>query len=1033
MNWACLRKRWIISGTAWDFSACKRWAVARKLGKWAAGVGLPVLLFIFGLALSRLSYEALFPRWSGLARPFPSLSLAFFVSLLGIWVWRRRFSRFPASCALPLLLNLLWLLDPAVDLLRSRLIFAASLWLMPVLMVKDGWSVAYNQLPVPRQQSEVRNPQTAILLLWLALVPVYLLTLGRTVGRADTFEFQVVAPQLGIAHPTGYPLYLLLGKLWTELIPFGPVAWRLNLGTAVYALIAVTFLFLLGLRLVKRPLPALLAAVALGITPTFWSQAVEAEVYTLHALIVCAALWLMVEMSARRLEIGEWRFVALAILLGLGLTNHLTTLFLFPPTALILLTALNHNRHQSLISNLQSLAKLVLAFLVPLTLYAYLPLRWQALHGEGMGFGRFVDWVIGGRFQGALQWRAWLEDPTRYEIVGRLFLDNWGWFNLALAGLGFFYLAWRQRRAALLLFLAWFGFTFYALNYYVPDLDVFLMGAQVVVAVWWAAGAAVILDFRFWVADLRLPFTGDGMRETRNGLRIGGQFLLSTFLFLPILLLATATWPRVDRSQDDGLASWGTAVLTLPLAANSAILADSEKIAPLYYLQQVEGLRPDLNIMVLPDEAAYRAALDARIAAGQTVYLARYLPGLESIYHLRALGPLTEVSPHPLPAPPDTATASDLHFGPLRLLAYEAAAANGYAPRTAALILYWQATAPTEEFLYVYVRWQGHDPLYAAGQHPAHNNYPTLAWRAGEVVPDFYLLPHPISAAPQRLALQVAVAPPFTPAADLAWQTVTTLTLPETGELPLARPFRMHIPGAALSGTQFPAQIRPQTPLRLLLTGYGAPLVAGDDQALLPNRQSPIADLLSPISYAVLLDGLAENGRFPLVVRPGKGKAICGWLQTGRDACTLGVVEISGAPLPAGAVNFADKIALMEITIPDTRLQPGGVLPLTLTWQGLAPLAADYTVFVQVLDANDRIVGQVDAWPVQGTRPTSQWVPGQIITDPYAVQLAAELPPGEYRLIVGWYLLADLRRLPLLDTSGNVVDDRVVVDGLIRP
>ncbi len=118
---------------------------------------------------------------------------------------------------------------------------------------------------------------------------------------------------------------------------------------------------------------------------------------------------------------------------------------------------------------------------------------------------------------------------------------------------------------------------------------------------------------------------------------------------------------------------------------------------------------------------------------------------------------------------------------------------------------------------------------------------------------------------------------------------------------------------------------------------------------------------------------------------------------------------------------------------PNTRLQAGGLLPLTLTWQGLAPLAEDYTVFVQVLDANDRIVGQVDAWPVQGTHPTSQWTPGETISDPYTVPLDPDLPPGEYRLIVGWYLLADLRRLPVLDAAGSPVDDRVVVEGLVRP
>ncbi|MCA9933321.1 MAG: DUF2723 domain-containing protein [Ardenticatenaceae bacterium] len=978
---------------------------------WSQRLFLWMPLFIAGLALERLLYEAVFPRWLWLARPFPTLIIALIITVLAALVIRQ------SSATLPLLLNLLWLFDPTVDPTRSRLIFAASLWLTVVLITQSKWSMVNSQWSIANRF--ILHPSSFIL---LGLAPIYLLTLGRTVGRADTFEFQVVAAQLGIAHPTGYPLYLLLGKLWTAVIPIGSVAWRLNVGTAVYALLAATFIYYAGARLVKRPLPALLAALALGVTPTFWSQAVEAEVYTLHALIISAALWLMVGLGDWRLEIRDWRLVGLTFLLGLGLTNHLTTLFLFPSTAIILLIIVYHNRQKSLISNLQSLLKLALAFLIPLSLYAYLPLRWQALNGEPMGWRRFVDWVMGGRFQGALQWGAWLHDPARYEIVGRLFLDNWGGINLALTAVGLIYLIMRQRRAALLLFVTWLGFTFYALNYYVPDLNVFLTGAHVVMALWWAAGAAAIYDLRITIDD---------WQPIAHRLPITDYRLLITLLFLPILLLAIATWPQVDRSGVDGLVQWGTAVLNLPLAENSAILADSEKIAPLYYLQQAEGLRPDLDIMVLPDEAAYRAELDTRIAAGQAVYLARYLPGLEGIYHLRSMGPLTEVSTRPFTTLPAAAIPVNLSFGPLQLLGYEAVPNSDYAPRMTAVTLYWQAAAPLQQFWYVYLRWQGQPPLNASGQHPANDDYPTLAWRAGEIVPDFYLLPQPISAAPQTLAVQVAVAPPFTPAAALDWQTVTTLDLPATGGLDLARPYRIQLGPATLSGAQFPAQIRPQTPLPVLLMGSGE-LLAVSNERLATSNQQPVTNNQQPISYEVVFDGMG-NGRFPIIVQGEPGQVVCGWLQTGRDACTLGTVEVSGVPLPEGATNFDDKIALLDIAIPDTRLQAGGQLPLTLTWQGLAPLAEDYTVFVQVLDANDRIVGQIDAWPVQGTRPTSQWPPGETITDPYTVQLAPDLPPGEYRLIVGWYLLADLRRLPVLDAAGSPVDDKVIVEGLVRP
>ena len=58
-----------------------------------------------------------------------------------------------------------------------------------------------------------------------------------------------------------------------------------------------------------------------------------------------------------------------------------------------------------------------IAFAAPLLLYAYLPLRWRAVNGEAMGAARFVEWVAGGRFQGALQLMAWLRDPTRLSLI----------------------------------------------------------------------------------------------------------------------------------------------------------------------------------------------------------------------------------------------------------------------------------------------------------------------------------------------------------------------------------------------------------------------------------------------------------------------------------------------------------------------------------------------------------------------------------------------------------------------------------------
>ena len=991
-----------------------------------AGVLALGLGYVAGLATIRVLYEALFPAALWLARPGPALLLALLPAgaVYAAWRWLARRGGQPLAALaalLPLLLNLVYLFSPAVDPRFG-----------PFLLLASGWLASLLAAALLRVK-----PVRLLLWLWAALLPTYLLTMGRAVGRADTFEFQVVIPQLGIAHPTGYPLYLLLGRLFS-LLPAGSVAWRINLASVAFALVAVSLVYLLGLRLSqpgRAALAALLAALLLGLLPTFWSQAIEAEVYALHALFVAAVLLLLITLLRQPQPSAApkpyHRLLALAFALGLGLTNHLTTLFLLPPAGITLLFV-----YRPAGLNLKRLAGLALAFLAPLLLYAYLPLRWAAVNGEPMGAARFVDWVIGGRFQGALQLTAWLHDATRYQVVGRLFLAEWQPpILLLLVPVGLVVLFARQWRVALVLLLTWLGYTFYALNYYVPDLAVFLLPAHLVMAVWWGVGLAALVQ---------------GVAQAGGRFAPLGQAALYLLAIGPLVVTVGQTrWAAVSRASSDGQTGWAAGVLAQPLAQDGAILADSDKFPPLYYLQQAEGARPDLDITVLPDEAAYRANLAARLAAGQTVYLARYLPGLAGSYHLRSAGPLVEVGTAPLATLPAGAQPSDLRFGQVRLRGYLLEAAAATDPAGTALTLFWQADEPLDEVWHVYTRWAGQEyvgaPIPPAGQHPANNSYPTVAWEPGELVPDYHWLPRPGLNAPQELALQVALAPPFTRPEALAWQTVTTLLVAPPAALAEAQPqqpLRAQVGPLLLSGAVFPAQVRPGSALNVALAGYGAEAAAlqvalrpAGEATRLPGEQQalalPAVATDQPFVYTLPVGTAVPAGRYQLFAYHPALAARCGWLAPLREGCVLGEVTVSGVPLPAGATNFADQIALLDIDVPETELRPGGTLALTLHWQSLAPLPADYTVFVQVLDAQDRIVGQVDSWPLQGTYPTSQWPAGEVVSDPYLVPLAADLPPGPYRLQVGWYLLATLQRLPVLDEVGNIVDDKVMVEGLV--
>ena len=108
------------------------------------------------------------------------------------------------------------------------------------------------------------------------------------IAFGDWGEMQTVSHVLGVAHPTGYPTYVLLGWL-AQLVPIGSVAFRLNLLSAVLVAGALATVCAIAGRLGVRPVLAIAGALALGAVGTVWAAATVAEVNPLHLLLVRAA------------------------------------------------------------------------------------------------------------------------------------------------------------------------------------------------------------------------------------------------------------------------------------------------------------------------------------------------------------------------------------------------------------------------------------------------------------------------------------------------------------------------------------------------------------------------------------------------------------------------------------------------------------------------------------------------------------------------------------------------------------------------
>ncbi len=125
-------------------------------------------------------------------------------------------------------------------------------------------------------------------------------------------------------------------------------------------------------------------------------------------------------------------------------------------------------------------------------------------------------------------------------------------------------------------------------------------------------------------------------------------------------------------------------------------------------------------------------------------------------------------------------------------------------------------------------------------------------------------------------------------------------------------------------------------------------------------------------------------------------------------------------------INFGDLIWLEGYAIDHpTPLQPGDAIRLTLYWRAQRPMEENYKVFNQVYYGDSPMIAQRDGYPVCESRDTSQWDPGELITDPYLIPVSLDAPDGLYRLHTGFYLEESGERLSVLDEAGMEIDSQV--------
>jgi hypothetical protein len=170
--------------------------------------------------------------------------------------------------------------------------------------------------------------------------------------------------------------------------------------------------------------------------------------------------------------------------------------------------------------------------------------------------------------------------------------------------------------------------------------------------------------------------------------------------------------------------------------------------------------------------------------------------------------------------------------------------------------------------------------------------------------------------------------------------------------------------------------------------------------------------------------GEAGAGTYDLQLAANGSNAL-----TFADVAVQDISRSTDLPPIAHPMNarLGDSVELLgyELDAPSP-LKPNDPAKLKLFWRALKPMDTSYKVFTHLLGADNQVRGQQDKLPLDGARPTTSWAVGEIFTDAYEFNVAADAPAGMYRIEIGMYNPDDLTRLPAFDADGSPLGDRIL-------
>jgi hypothetical protein len=348
------------------------------------------------------------------------------------------------------------------------------------------------------------------LLAFIIPFTVYLITLAPGLYFIDTGELATVCVKLGIAHPTGYPLFTLLGNIFSR-IPAGEYIYNLNMMCAFFSSVTSLVFFNLmyfiltelnlndkngnsGIMAENNPnqiiplIISLVSSLVLAFSNTFWNTSNSLEVYSLHTLLVVSIIYSFLYACNRQIKdnnnnLKYWIFFG--YILGLSFTNHLSTIFLSVGTLYLYFTINGINRN-----SLIRILIIAVPFIGALTVYFYFFARGD---NQIIAWGNPVNLENFYRHVSGKQFSIWMFSSTdsaskQFSHFLSIYPKEFFYIPVIISIPGIIFLFNKQRKFFYYTVILFIFNILYAINYDIHDINTYFLLSFIITAIWFGTG-----------------------------------------------------------------------------------------------------------------------------------------------------------------------------------------------------------------------------------------------------------------------------------------------------------------------------------------------------------------------------------------------------------------------------------------------------------------------------------------------------------------------------------------------------------------